>query len=280
VDETLAMLTTFLAFAITSASITTAPITYVNHEVGIDVRVGNAGTLHLLLDTGATLSITPDAAKRTGLSVRFPPGYSAYGSDGKPVPVGVAQISELDVGSIALHDQRAIVGNAPQGFDGAIGYPLFAAYRSLIDVRAKTLTLRPFDATPLASPTFPFTFVLGHLPAIHGTIGGVPASLGIDTGFGAAVTLNGTFAGAHGLLAIDAPPVPGFRDRGGALELVTIGPKTLTLDTLSLTPTTYVQVGSGFSGDSDGTIGMGLLEAFRIELDYAAHTIALHAYEG
>lgn len=263
------------------ANAVTIPFELVSNHIYIHVTV-NGHPLHFLFDSGGFNVLTPEAAKRVGVSSK---GAVRSGGVGKKaVSAGFGKAKSLELGGrVKLSDQVFAVIPLPgfsdiEGtqFDGLIGYEVFKRLVVRIDYADRTLTfIKPADFNPAGAGTaVPFT-LLGSIPGVKGSIDGLPGEFEVDTGSRAALTLWGPFVKAHDLadryhasgVTVIGWGVGGSSRgrvaRGGVLK---IGGVSVHDPLVELSTST---AGAGAAKFISGNIGGGILKHFTVTFDYA-----------
>ena len=167
----------------------------------VDTMINGKGPYSLLVDTGSEImAIKPDVAKACGLTVKTGTA-EVQGPTGGFVPVGQADVDTATVAGITMKKPVCLVEPLNASYDGIIGAPLFNAGIVQLDLPGKQLTTYPTD-TFMPDPSdaaLPILFGQGRVPIVSGTVGGVPASIEIDTGSSFPVELNADFVDTHKL---------------------------------------------------------------------------------
>ncbi len=100
------------------------PITMQGYQPLVTVKL-NGTEVHLLMDTGSFFNfITPEAAKRAGLSVGLAPPELQVEGVGGPVRPGEATVQDFTIGTQNLHRVSLLVYGdrlASRGVDGVLG---------------------------------------------------------------------------------------------------------------------------------------------------------------
>jgi hypothetical protein len=256
------------------------PFELVDRHVYLDAAI-DGHPVRLMLDTGGTTLLTPEAAARAGLSVQG--RLEARGPGAAAVDVGFARVGSLVVGGavalarplvrvVALPDFEDVEGTR---FDGVLGAELFQ--RLAVEIAYADRVLHLADPRtwipPDGASSLPLRFH-AHLPAVEATLDGLRGEFWLDTGNRNALTLWSPFVAAHGLGArYGAGPEttigwgvggrsPGRVARGGRLELgtLTVEAPVLTLATQASGPTATRAVAGNIGGD--------LLRRFDVAFDY------------
>ncbi len=161
--------------------------------VGLKVRLNDAATVSLLLDTGASgILIGPKLAEK--IKVKKLSEHSLEGAgDSGPAKGYVAWVDKITIGDLEFHDciVRVTSKNNVASEDGLIGTDVFDKYLVTIDFPANKLRLNPLPESlakeaeePFAPQTGSFTqvFSFGHLLLMPTHVGDTGGLFALDTG--------------------------------------------------------------------------------------------------
>jgi len=181
----------------------TIPLLAPNFAV-VPARI-NGHDYDLILDTGGHNIVTPEIAAELGLT-REGQGTSGGSGPGRQ-ETSDTQITKLELGSATMTDQHFTIldmGNAVKRKDkppmaGILGLEIFERMVVTVDEPRGRLTIDPprpgrrceGDAIPLLFDD--------DMPAVRGTIDGIPAQIGIDVGNGGIPIVLWRWAEAHKL---------------------------------------------------------------------------------
>jgi predicted aspartyl protease len=255
------------------------PFDYRDHLITVSARINGAGPFRLMVDTGATLAVTPAVAKAAHLTTRDDTSLEIAGNGpGVQGGVRVAPVERIDLGGVAICDVSTLVFDQ-QLEDGIIGYPLFEALRVTIDFPGREIDVRAAqDQTPLPGRTVPMFISNGHFPTVAGSIDGEPGMVRIDTGANRSLLVNSTFAHDHKLTWQRT----GFESYGTAVGGQThesiVAPLRFTLGRFEFgrVDSSVSLLTGGLSADplSAATIGTRLLEHYVVTFDYPHQAIS------
>ncbi|MDN5864383.1 MAG: aspartyl protease family protein [Gammaproteobacteria bacterium] len=195
----------------------TIPFKYVGNLISIRVKV-NGHPFNFIVDSGGGNVLTPQAARAIGIEGQGALKAGGYGS--KTVKAGFSKVKSLVLdGKISFRNQLFRIIPLPgmvsrQSIAGTVGYGLFKHFVVRIDYAHKKLTLsRPanFGASN-AGTRIPISF-FGPIPAVKGSIDGLPGLFLIDTGTNPTLILASPFARKHDLCARYRWRLPGQDER-------------------------------------------------------------------
>lgn len=172
----------------------------IDNRIFVSVTINGQGPFHLILDTGANLSLSPEATRRAGLRTT---GSGESGGVGeKTVAVQYARISKLDFGPVHLSGLDCTVlstSDSPYVFgrvavDGYFGLEVFQKYVVRHDYQKKELTFYDPRAFTYSGPGEAVPFQRdGNIPVITAEFDGIRGRFGVDTGARTALILYGPF---------------------------------------------------------------------------------------
>jgi hypothetical protein len=251
---------------VTLRGVTTVPLERdVDYPVVL-VRVNGGRPLRFLLDTGGQNVITPEAARRCGMTIVG--AGSVDGAGPNLMPIRYAWARREQVGAAVLRDQPFVVldlgGTLPA--DGIIGYELLARLAARLDTRHHLLQLAP-TAAAFGTPGTAVPFIYDERqPEVAGALDGVAGPAGVDTGDNGSVQVYTAFVRAHDLLhryrtVLDRSAYGGvggmvdaYLARGRTLRLGTVAVHDVRLQLTTATrgmeadPSTALQVGDEVLG--------------------------------
>ena len=239
----------------------------------------NGKPAKLIFDTGAANYLTTESAPAFGVKVTG--GVNIGGVGETSSTGGYATIDRIALGNAALRNQTFVVGPAPwppaNGAPvGLTGYEFFAEYVTTIDYPDRRL--RFAAALPKAGGGLrvPFYNDDSHI-YVKATIDGVEGLFGLDTGDGGTVAVFPAFAerfhirGASGDVSTSGGGIGGaVKSQAGILNRFSLG--GLNFDAL---PVRFPQNKSGAFASKNiaGNLGGGVLQCFRITIDFPHHVL-------
>jgi len=259
--------------------VTTVPLIAGQQLPVIDVSVDDGPALHFLIDTGGQNVITPRAAKRIGLNVI---GAGTVGGAGAGLAViRYASARSVRVGTAQVRDQPFLVLDlgSTAGFDGIVGYELFARFAARLDFAHETLELAA-DVRELGGRGVgvPMTFD-ERQPQVDGALDGIPAVVTIDTGSISGADVNAPFVREHDLIARyhAAPATDALYGVGGVVRASAARAAELRLGSLRIRDVPLQLTAATAGAESNPTVAVNLgdevLRRYALVLDYRGGTI-------
>ncbi len=263
------------------SGVTQVSFELVNNHIYADAFI-NGTKVRVIVDTGGANLLTPDGARKLGLTTEGKLAGQGVGTE--KVEVGLAHAHDVKLGSAILAnpvfyvmDLGAIASLDGAQADGLVGFEMFRRFRVTVDYTTKVLTLSEpskFHA-PEGAHVVPFELA-ERIPIVKGTLDGLPVRLSVDTGSRASLSMHSPFVKENGLVA----------KYGAASERITGwgvgGParsRPARLGALTLGDVTINDVaGDLFTGDKgafanpdlSGNLGGGVLRRFTVSFDYDA----------
>ncbi len=163
----------------------------------------NGHAYDFILDTGGHNIVTPEVVAALGLTAEGS-GTSGGSGPGRE-PTSDTRIAELKVGSATMINQHFTVLNlgtavkrkGKPDIAGILGLEIFERMAVTVDEPANRLTITPFEkAGRCDGDRIPLLFD-DDMPAVPGTIDGIPAQIGIDVGNGGIPLILWRWAEAH-----------------------------------------------------------------------------------
>jgi hypothetical protein len=177
---------------------------WIDNRIFVQVMLNGQGPFHMILDTGADLSISPEVAKKLQLSLASAGETGGVGE--KTVPLQSTHIRELSFGPVHLTnlesnvirtaDSTHVFGKIP--VDGFLGLEVFQHYVVRHDYEARELTFYDPKTYVYEGPGESVHFERdGNIPVIDAAFDGIPGKFGVDTGARSALILYGPFVASH-----------------------------------------------------------------------------------
>ena len=251
----------------------TVPLRILGEHIAVDAVAGGK-PLRLVLDTGAGANVlTPDAARRLGLSLRDA-DFQVKGAGDAPMSAKLATIPELKLGALTLKRVATVVVPLPGALecDGLLGYPLFARFVTTLDYAARRVTLAPPGTRPGGVPVV--LRLANNIPEVEASVDGIRSWFRLDTGAGDALTLFAPFVERNKLREKYPSRIETVVGRGVGgllrgdmtrLESFTLGGYTIERLPADLSRQTG---GAFFDEESGGNVGGSLIKRFIATLDY------------
>lgn len=276
-----------LSAAPLSAQSSPAPLGKVNFEwidnrIFIPVTINGQGPFHLILDTGASLSVIPDVAHKAGLKVES--SGETYGTGEKTVPIqnthvrdlafGPVHLENVECGIIDMADSSYVFGRVP--VDGALGLEVFQKYVVQHDYSRRELTFYDPATYTYSGPGESFPFERdGDIPVIDATFDGIAARFAVDTGARSALILYGPFVAANKITEKYHATFQGVSGWGigGPVRSYMVRSQSLKIGKVELhdliARLSLNKSGATASSGKAGLIGPDVLKQFTFICDYA-----------
>lgn len=275
-------------FAIEDVSGTwSVPFTLANNHVYAPVFLDGQGPFPMLFDSGGFNLVTPEVAARLGLSAEG--ALQARGVGEGSEDLAITRVREVRMGPVSLRDQvfyvLPLTGLSPgegQAVAGVLGFEVLKRFVVEVDYRERHLTFTlPARFDPgRAGVAVPFVFA-GHMPAVDGSIDGIPGRFTIDTGSRSAVSLHRPFVERYDLLARYQPEIEAVTGWGvgGAVRAKVTRAGTLRLGGVDVARPVTELVTSERGALTDrylaGNVGGAILRRFRVTFDYGHERLYL-----
>jgi hypothetical protein len=258
----------------------------IDNRIFVNVMMNGHGPFHMILDTGATLGVSPEAAKKAGLTMegtRVVGGVGEKGIEAKTTYVreltfGPVHLSNLDCDIISIADFPYVFGKIP--VDGFFGQEVFEKYVVRHDYQKKELTF--YDPKTFVysgnGESFPFERS-GIVPEISASFDGIDGHFGVDTGARSALILYGPFVADHHLAEKYRPKFQGISGwgLGGPVRSCMIRSLSLKIGQFELhgliARLSLNKSGVTASNSKAGLIGPDVLKQFTFICDYARHRL-------
>ena len=177
---------------------------WIDNRIFVQVMLNGQGPFHMIFDTGADLSISPEVAKKLQLPLASAGETGGVGE--KTVALQSTHIRELSFGPVHLTnlesnviptaDSTYVFGDIP--VDGYLGLEVFQHYVVRHDYETRELTF--YDPRTYAydgpGESVPFERD-GNIPVIDATFDGIAGKFGVDTGARSALILYGPFVASN-----------------------------------------------------------------------------------
>ena len=283
----------FISCSFATQAAVTIPFELVNKNVFIRVQAGRSAPLSFVLDTGDKYAVIDLAvAKSLGLNMATEVPVGGAGKNVitgwllKDSPFRVTGLRDFEQPlfiAVPLDDLARASGHP---FDGTLGYDFISRFVVEIDYVARRLILHDKDTFEYrgAGEILPITFNAAGHPQVRAQLidGGraIDGTFVLDIGSGAAVMLNTPFVGEQHLLA-GRKTVPWMEGRGfgggidgsvGRVEALKLGSFRIDAPVVVFT---RAEAGPFASTEAQGNIGAGIIEKFKLILDYARNRIIL-----
>ena len=281
--------------ALSSASSTPAPeppslgktaFELIDNRIFVKVMINGHGPFHMILDTGASLGVSPEVAQKAGLTAE---GASVTGGVGeksvesanshvRELIFGPVHLSNLDCDIISTADSPYVFGKIP--LDGFFGAEVFEKYVVRHDYQKKELAF--YDPQTYVYSGSGESVLLerqGNIPVIRASFDGIDGEFGVDTGARSALILYGPFVADHHLTEKYQPKFQGVSGwgLGGPVRSYMVRSQTLKIGKFELSGLiarlSLNKSGATSTNSKAGLIGPDVLKQFTFICDYARHRL-------
>jgi len=254
---------------------------------GLRVRLNDARTVRLILDTGASgISITAKAAEKAGLEKLGDKSFDVHGIGDQKPQGGFAYLAPaVGVGDLRFTDVpvEAFPSAKSDYYDGVIGTDIFDLFQVAIDFQKMRLDLAPYPDGPPdpdrpidASDTLPAGFwrapQFGHCLTVPTSINdGPPQLFLIDTGAWGSLIDTGTAEESTKVRRDHGPGLAGLQgpvdkvSRAANVSLVFAG---FHQDNSNLLAISLENLGDEMGVGFAGILGRPVLSQMKITIDY------------
>jgi hypothetical protein len=257
----------------------------IDNRIFVNVMINGQGPFHMILDTGASLAVSPEVAQTLRLKVE---GTREEGGVGeKAVQVQSAHVRQLSFGPVRLAtlkcgiistDARYVFGNVP--VDGFFGLEVFEKYVVRHDYQKKELTFyRPEGFSYSGGgQSIPFERD-GNIPVITATFDGIDGRFGVDSGARSALILYGPFVTTNQIAEKYQPKFQGVSGWGigGPVRSYLVRSQSLKIGGFDLrgliARLSLNKSGVTATTSKAGLIGPDVLKQFTFICDYAGHRL-------
>lgn len=255
----------------------------------IDVSIDGKGPFPFVLDTGGHAILTPEAAKKLGLTMQG--GGISYGSGPGSMATQYTKVGKIGLGDAEIGNQPFVIipftdwpdRGSQEPVAGILGLEVFERFAVTFDYDAGTLILQPYDRgtapAKVEGTTLPLRFT-DDMPLTDATLDGKPGVFGIDTGNSGYTLIAPQWAGRVGIadryLKGIASPTGGvgglFVAHVAPIQSLLLGDQTVTrLMGMLTTP----NAGATGNPSEAGNIGQNVLQRFKVHLDYRRDEMVL-----
>jgi len=269
-------------------ALASVPFRIHDNRILVEVRLEGQGPFTMIFDTGGGNIMTPECRRRLGLASAGTESTSGAGE--KRIDAGITRVARMQVGALVMRDQDFRIVDLGEirracrfpRLDGVVGRELLERAHASVDFDRGVLRLTEPSGDSATRPVDAVSIELADgMPVVDGHIEGVPARMIIDTGDRSNLTLFRSFAASSGLDTLFAGgaeiptgigiggPIPG---RVATLSSVEFGPLH-ERGIVARLPST--RAGGFATNPLAGSIGLGLLRNYNLEIDYRNRYIAL-----
>jgi hypothetical protein len=197
-------LTTAQAQGAASAPLGKLTFEWIDNRIFVQVMLNGQGPFHMILDTGADLSISPGVAKKLQLQLASAGETGGVGETSVPLQsthlrdlsFGPVHLTNLESNVIPTADSTYVFGNVP--VDGFLGLEVFQHYVVRHDYENRELTFYDPKTYVYNGPGESVRFERdGNIPVIDAVFDGIAGKFGVDTGARSALILYGPFVASN-----------------------------------------------------------------------------------
>jgi predicted aspartyl protease len=249
----------------------------------VDAMV-NERPARLAFDTGAANYLITASAPRFGVHVSGGVNLSGVGESSEVG--GYATVDRIALGTAALRNETLVVGPSPfpaqtdkaSSADGFTGFEFLAEYVTTIDYPARKIVFSTALPASRRALRVPFYNDGSHI-YVKARVNGAEGFFGLDTGDGGTVTIFPAFAARTGLHGDSAAAKTTGGGVGGAVKSEPGILQRFSLGGLTFRqlPVRFTQnkTGAFASRSIAGNLGGGILQCFRITIDFPHHLLLL-----
>jgi hypothetical protein len=244
--------------------------------VEFDAMLNGQGPFRFIFDSGASgNALSPAVAKQLGLRMEGPV-IQATGAGSGSIPTQAANVAQVRIGELVLHDQAFDVMPMPWGDRpgpvGEVSYEIMKRLVVTVDYEHDQLIFNAplsftYSGNGVRIPIEPKPSQI----EVRASIDGASGVFLIDTGDEASLTVEQRFVSQHNLVKQMSPRYHGYTGSGvggaeptsyyGRVEALRIGEVEVNHVIASLCD------GQAISGDNAGNIGTRILRQFNITFD-------------
>jgi hypothetical protein len=274
-----------------AAPVDTAPLgkiafELIDNRIFVNVMINGQGPFHMILDTGASLAVRPEAAQKAGLTAE---GASESGGVGeksveaqnshvRELTFGPVHLSNLDCDIISTADSPFVFGKIP--VDGFFGAEVFEKYVVRHDYQKKELTFYDPQTYVYSGSGESVLFERqGNIPVISASFDGIDGRFGVDTGARSALILYGPFVADRHIVEKYQPKFQGVSGwgLGGPVRSYMVRSQSLKIGQFELhgliARLSLNRSGATATNSKSGLIGPDVLKQFTFICDYARHRL-------
>ncbi len=258
----------------------------IDNRIFINVRINGQGPFHLILDTGASLAVSPEVAQKAGLKGESEGETGGVGE--KTVPVqssharslefGPVHLANLDCSIISTADSSYVFGRVP--VDGYFGLEVFEKYVVRHDYLKHELSFYKPEEFSYTGPGVSVLFErMGNIPVISASFDGVEGKFGVDTGARSALILYGPFVATNKIAERYQAKFQGVSGWGigGPIRSFIVRSDTLKFGNIELrgliARLSLNKAGVTSTTSKSGLIGPDVLKQFVFICDYSRHRL-------
>jgi len=258
----------------------------IDNRIFVNVMINGHGPFHMILDTGASLGVSPDVAQKAGLTAESTgvtggvgeKSVEAQSSHVRELTFGPVHLSNLDCDIISTADSPDVFGKIP--VDGFFGAEVFEKYVVRHDYQKNELTFYDPQTYVYSGSGESVLFERpGNIPIISASFDGIDGRFGVDTGARSALILYGPFVADHHLAEKYQPKFQGVSGwgLGGPVRSYMVRSQSLKIGQFELhgliARLSLNKSGATATNSKAGLIGPDVLKRFTFICDYARHRL-------
>jgi len=258
----------------------------IDNRIFVNVMINGHGPFHMILDTGASLGVSPDVAQKAGLTAESTgvtggvgeKSVEAQNSHVRELTFGPVHLSNLDCDIISTADSPDVFGKIP--VDGFFGAEVFEKYVVRHDYQKNELTFYDPQTYVYSGSGESVIFERpGNIPIISASFDGIDGRFGVDTGARSALILYGPFVADHHLAEKYQPKFQGVSGwgLGGPVRSYMVRSQSLKIGQFELhgliARLSLNKSGATATNSKAGLIGPDVLKRFTFICDYARHRL-------
>lgn len=260
----------------------------ITNQIYLQAGINDSAPMWFLLDTGSTWTFL-DADKAKELNIATEGSRTVETGEVHPISITFARDTTLQVSGLKIPvEQLAVMPlkfrHAPQ-IVGIIGSDLFKRFVVEIDYLARTIALYEPKNYKADGEILPME-ILEEIPHVvvyisKGHVSSQPAKLLVDTGAAQTIVLYAPFVEKHRLLETTAGTIEvAAGGLGGGSVMRKVRTKLVTIGKTAFdNPLIYFTPNRRSAEWRDGVLGNGLLDRFKMTVDYSRRQIILKPSE-
>lgn len=264
----------------------------IDNRIFLNVRLNGQGPFHLILDTGASLAVNPEVARKAGLKVEREGETGGVGektvreqySHARSLEFGPVALTNVDCSILSTSDASYVFGKIP--VDGYFGLEVFEKYVVQHDYIKHELTFYKPTEFSYQGPGVSVPFErMGNIPVINASFDGIEAKFGVDTGARSALILYGPFVATNKIAERYQARFQGVSGWGvgGPVRSFMVRSKTLKVGNVELRELiarlSLNKSGGTATTSKAGLIGPDVLKQFIFICDYSRHRLIFEKNE-
>jgi hypothetical protein len=258
----------------------------IDNRIFVNVMINGQGPFHMILDTGASLAVSPEVARTVGLQVESTSEDGGVGEKTvhvqsthvRELSFGPVRLGSLECGIISTADAPYVFGKVP--VDGFLGLEVFEKYVVRHDYIKKELTFYRPEAFSYSGSGQSIPFERDrNIPVISAAFDGIDGRFGVDTGARSALILYGPFVATNKIAEKYQPKFQGVSGWGigGPVRSYMVRSKSLKIGEFELhgliARLSLNKSGATATASKAGLIGPDVLKQFTFISDYARHRL-------